>query len=148
MDSLIRDLDDATAIRVVQTFATARARHADYVIRWTPEVRQALLDALDPADIPPGPVSEGDLARETLRGLTADQEHREPLLALIRHPPAQRFLEPGTMALGVAALIALQTHVKFEKDKAGTWSLKIEKKSLPTELINNLIKKLIAHFAS
>ncbi len=35
MDSLIRDLDVATAIRVLQTFASARARQADYVTRWT-----------------------------------------------------------------------------------------------------------------
>ncbi len=147
-DSWIRDLDDATAIRVLQTFASAQARRADLVTRWTPDLRDALLQATDAAEIAPAGVSEAELAREMLLALSSDPEHREPLLALIRHPPAQRFLEPGTMALGVAALIALQTHVEFKKNKDGTWSLKIEKKSLPTELINDLIKKLIAHFAS
>ena len=147
-DSLIRDLDDATAIRVLQTFASARARQADVVTRWTPDVRDALLQAVDAAPIAPAGVSEGELAREMLLALSSDPELREPLRALIHHPPPQRFLEPGTMALGAAALIALQTHVEFKKNEDGTWSLKIVKEPLSTELIKELIKKLVAYFGA
>ncbi len=148
MDSLIRDLDDATAIRVLQTFAGARARQADVVTRWTPDVRDALLQAVDAAQLAPAGLSEAELAREMLLALSSDPELREPLRALIHHPPPQRFLEPGTMALGAAALIALQTHVEFKKNEDGTWSLKIVRNPLPTELIHNLIEEVVAYFGS
>ena len=148
MDSLIRDLDDATAIRVLQTFAGARARQADVVTRWTPDVRDALLQAVDAAQLAPAGLSEAELAREMLLALSSDPELREPLRALIHHPPPQRFLEPGTMALGAAALIALQTHVEFKKNEDGTWPLKIVRNPLPTELIHNLIEEVVAYFGS
>jgi hypothetical protein len=53
-------------------------------------------------------------------------------------------MDAQTLAIGVAALIALQTHVKFERTKDGKILFKIEKKPLPV----GLIKKLISFFTS
>ena len=87
-------------------------------------------------------VSECDLAREALLALAADPDNQEPLAALCRNAPAESFLDGETLAIGVAALIALQTYVKFERTKDGKIYFKIEKKPLPV----GLMKKVIAFF--
>jgi hypothetical protein len=46
-----------------------------------------------------------------------------------RRPASPTLLDPTTIAVGVAALIALQTHVKFERTKDGKIHFKIEKKA-------------------
>ncbi len=141
MQELIRNLDDATAIRVLRTFATARSRDGDYQTDWSPELRQTLVESTNASDAPDA-VDEGELAREALLLLADDPDNRQGLTALIEGPPAQRFLDPSTIAVGVAALIALQTHVKFERTKDGKIHFKIEKKPLPVELM----RKLLAFF--
>lgn len=138
MQERIQNLDDATAIRVLRTFATARRRDGDYHTDWSPELRQTLVestDALDTSDA----VGEGELAREALLLLADDPENHPSLTALIEGPPAQSFLDATTIAVGVAALIALQTHVKFERTKDGKFHFKIEKKPLPLDLIRKLL---------
>jgi hypothetical protein len=143
MEQPIDHLDDATAIRVLRAFATARGRQADYQTQWSAELRQALVDAVETPDAD-APVSEGELARETLRLLARDAENQGPLGALIEGQPPLRFLDPAEMAIGVAALVALQTYVKLERTKEGKWHFKMEKKPLPVELI----QKLLSYFAS
>jgi hypothetical protein len=41
-------------------------------------------------------------------------------------------------------LVVLQTHVKFERDKAGRWSVKIEKKPTDNSLLKPLVQKLLS----
>ena len=142
MQDLIRDLDDATAIRVLRTFSTARSRHGDFQTEWSSEFRQALVESTDASDAADA-VGEGELAREALLMLADDPDSRQGLMALIEGPAAQRFFDPTNIAVGVAALIALQTHVKFEWTKDGKIHLKIEKKPLPVELM----RKLLAFFS-
>ncbi len=142
MQNLIQDLDDATAIRVLRTFATARSRDGDDHTGWSPELQQALVESTDASDAADA-VTEGELAREALLLLADDPDNRQGLTALIEGPPAQRFLDPATIAVGVAALIALQTYVKFERTKDGKIHVKIEKKPLPVELM----RKLLAFFS-
>ncbi|MCL4205767.1 MAG: hypothetical protein KJ000_25065 [Pirellulaceae bacterium] len=141
MQERIQNLDDATAIRVLRTFATARRRYGDYHTDWSPELQQAVVENTDASDASDASdaVGEGDLAREALLLLADDPDNRAALAALIESPPVQRFLDPATIAVGVAALIALQTHVKFERTKDGKIHFKIEKKPLPVELMRKLL---------
>jgi len=142
MRERIQNLDDATAIRVLRTFSTARSHHEDYQTDWSPELRQALVDSTAAADAVAA-VGEGDLAREALLLLADDPDNRQGLTALIEGPPPERLLDPAHIAIGVAALIALQTYVKFERTKDGKIHFKIEKKPLPVELM----RKLLAFFS-
>ncbi len=87
----------------------------------------------------PDTVTDGNLAREALLLLAYEPENLEPLTALIQSASPEKFLDAGTVAIGVAALIALQTHVKFERTKEGKIHFKLERKPLPAELIGKLI---------
>ncbi len=138
MQELIKGLDDATAVRVLQTFSAAQSRRGNYEMQLSEELRQGLVDELDGSELPDA-VNEGDLAREALLVLASDQDNHGPLTALIESSSPEKFLDAETIAIGVAALVALQTHVKFERTKEGKIHFKLERKPLPTELIAKLI---------
>jgi hypothetical protein len=54
------------------------------------------------------PTERETSAQELINNLLADDSDNHPLLrALIEGSPAQRFMDPTTIAVGVAALIAL-----------------------------------------
>jgi hypothetical protein len=138
MQASIKSLDDATAIRVLRVFSTARGRHGDYQTEWSSDLRQALAEGIEDANVAAA-ASEGDLAREALLVLAADPENQGPLTALVGSRAPERFMDAETVAIGVAALIALQTYVKFERTKDGRIYFKIEKKPLPLALMKKLI---------
>ncbi len=142
MQATIETLDDVTAIRVLRAFATALGRHEAYQIEWSNGLRQALTERIEGAIVTEA-VSEGDLAREALLVLARDPANQGPLTTLMTGALPERYLDPGTIAVGVGALIALQTHVKFERTKEGKTYFKIEKKPLPMALM----KKLISFFS-
>ena len=144
MEQLIRSFDDTTAICVMRTFATARSRRGDCETAWSADLRNALAVSAGLSAGSTATVADGDLAREALLLAAQDPDNQAPLSALIAGSPPERFLDPATLAIGVAALVVLQTHVKFERTKDGKFSLKIEKKPLPLELM----KKLLAYFAA
>ncbi len=123
---------------MLRTFATARSRHGDYQTDWSPELRQALVETTD-ASAAADAVGEGELTREALLLLADDPDNRQGLTALIEGPPVQRFLDRTMIAVGVAALIAMQTHVKFEQTKDGKIHFKTGKKPLPVELMRKLL---------
>jgi hypothetical protein len=138
MQELIKNLDDVTAVRVLQTFSAAQCRRGNYETQMSEELRQGLLKELEGSELPDA-VNEGDLAREALLILVSDQNNHEPLTALIESSSPEKFLDAGTIAIGVAALVALQTYVKFERTKEGKIHFKLERKPLPSELIGKLI---------
>ena len=142
MQELIKNLDDATAVRVLQTFSTAQCRHGNYETQMSSELRQTFIAELDNPELPDA-VNEGDLAREALLVLATDQNNHESLTGLIQSSSPEKFLDPATIAIGVAALVALQTHVKFERNKKGEIYFKLERKALP----EGLIAKLISFFS-
>jgi hypothetical protein len=74
-------LGDATTIRVLRAFASARSAHGDYQMQWSPELRQALVERVGASDLSAS-VSEGDLASEVLLLLAAGPENQPPLAAL------------------------------------------------------------------
>ncbi len=138
MQELIKNLDDAAAVRILQTYSAAQCRRGNFETRMSDELRQGLVKELDGFELPDA-VNEGDLAREALLILAHDQNNVEPLTALIESTSPERFLTAETIAIGVAALVALQTHVKFERTKEGKIHFKLERKPLPSELIAKLI---------
>jgi hypothetical protein len=138
----IASLDDATARRVLATFARAHATSAE--TSFTPELRRALREfTTDPAAAAVS-ASEGDLARTALLLLADDPQHQPILAALIEGPAPAKFGLLETAAVISAVLIVLQTHVKFERDKEGRCHFKIEKKPTDASLLNSLVQKLLS----
>ena len=138
-------LDDATAIQILTTIAQARLRSAAPDIAPTPDVRVALAAAFDnPA---PTASSEGDLARAALDLLARDPAFAEPIRIMASQPPAasQRYLDPASaIALTTAALLVLQTRVKFKRDHTGKWSFEADKKALSDGALKLLVQHLLS----
>jgi hypothetical protein len=138
-------LDDATAIQILTTIAQARLRPAAPDIAPTPDLRAALAAAFDnPA---PTAASEGDLARAALDFLARDPAFAGPIDVMASQSPAasQRYFEPvSTIVLTTAALLVLQTRVKFKRDHTGQWPFEIDKKALS----NGALKLLVEHLLS
>jgi hypothetical protein len=82
------------------------------------------------------------VAKAALALLAADPAMTPDLDALIDNPPVEDFADPVTLGIGVAALIILQSHIKIERDKAGKWMFKFEKKPMSDALLKQLISKL------
>ena len=142
MEDRIAALDDAEALRLVQTIGAAFARAEDYETHLTPDIQATLGAAFDAASAG-GAVSEGDLARAALRLYAEDAEHRTALTAMLDHPAPQSFDLGATLAVTTAVLLILQTHVRFYRDKAGKWTLKVEKKPTSDALLKPLVQKLL-----
>ena len=70
--------------------------------------------------------------------MARDPDNRSPLRVINDGSTPERYLDPGNVAVRVAALIALQTYVKFERTRTEN-VFKIEKKPLPMELLKKLI---------
>ena len=134
MTDWIDTLDDATAGRVLAVYAGGRA--ADSQVRdCPPELRAALAAEFGP---PAGErTGEGDLARAALRVLCEDPARARALRATAEQP-ARSFGALAAVGMAAAVLVVLQTHVKFDRDKQGKWSLKIEKKPASDKLLGKL----------
>ncbi len=144
----IAQLPDATAIRVLTTYAKPRERSGTYSTDLTPSLREALQAELGAT--PAGePVSEGELARQALLVLVDEPATAKAIGELIDYQAKGRdaLAEPVTMALTAAAvLIALQTQVRIERDKEGKWSISINKKPTSPTLIKPLLEKFLGMF--
>jgi hypothetical protein len=141
LESRIESLDDATAEQLLQRFAAAQPA----------EDRPGTLDssladqfaALLGVTASPD-ASAGALARAALTLLARDPAHRSGIAALVESPAPQRYVVVETTLLVSAVLIALQTHLRFERDKDGKWSIKIEKKPTESSLLKDLVRKLLS----
>ncbi len=142
MEDRIAALDDAEALRLVQTIGAAFARAEDYETHLPPDLQATLGAAFDAASAG-GTVSEGDLARAALQLYAEDPEHRAALTAMLDHPAPQSFDLGATLAVTAAVLVILQTHVRFYRDKDGKWTLKVEKKPTSDALLKPLVQKLL-----
>lgn len=139
---IIQSLDDATARRVLATFARAQATPTETAL--TPELRQALREFAPAPETAAVSANEGDLARAALLLLADDPQQQPMLIALIDGPAPTKFGVLETVAIISAVLVVLQTHVKFERDKEGRWSIKIEKKPTDNSLLKPLVQKLLS----
>jgi len=146
MDDLIRTLDDVTAQRVLSLIARSRAQAGADTIPWTSDLRQAVADAFE-LSAQPATVSEGELARQALLVLAEDPDTRRAIETMAANLPESpsKFDAGATLAIATAVLIVLQTHVRFQRDAQGKWTLTIEKKPTNERLLKDLAQKLLAY---
>jgi hypothetical protein len=142
LESQIDALTDAKAVALLERFARGQPPQSvpQKLDQGLSEQLRAVVQA------PPGEIaltSDGELARSALRVLADDPERREELQALLDHPAPGKFAVIETALLVSAVLIALQTHVSYERHSDGRWSVKIEKKPTSTALLKDLVKKLL-----
>src|SRR5271157_575033 len=134
--------DDETSISILKSIAQARLGPAAGELPPDPELRSALATAFGSPE--PAPASEGELARAALDLLRQDPAFAEPIQVMTKQAvdPAspQRYLEPLTIGLVTAALLALQTHVKFKTDNTGKWSIEVDKKSSSDATLKLLVQ--------
>ncbi len=137
--------DDETSISILKTIAQARLGPAAGELPPNPELRAALAKAFGGSE--PTATSEGELARGALDLLRQDPDLAQPiqLMSIQSGEPAsrQRYLEPLTIALTTAALLALQTRVKFKRDHTGKWSMELDKKSSSDSTLKLLVQRLL-----
>src|SRR5271157_2378682 len=137
--------DDETSISILKSIAQARLGPASGELPLNPELRAALATAFGTPE--PASASEGDLARAALDLLRQDPALAEPIRVMASQAgdPAspQRYLEPLTIGLATAALLALQTHVKFKLDHNHKWSIEVDKKSSSDSTLKLLVQRLL-----
>jgi hypothetical protein len=151
MNDTLHTLDDATAVRVLEVLARRELDRGAVMAEATPHLRAALAAAFgDPAPGPPVTIAElahGALAIAATDPATGelDPNANAAIAALAAGPASRAFFDPATsLPILVAALVILQTHVRFERDKDGRWSLKVEKKPTAEALLKPLVQKLLA----
>ncbi len=136
--------DDETSISILKTIAQARLEPSSELPP-APELRSALAAAFGSPE--PAPASEGELARAALDLLRQDPAFAEPIQLMSSQAGSrasrQRYLDPFTIGLTTAALLALQTHVKFKRDHTGKWSLELDKKSSSDSTLKLLVQRLL-----
>ena len=146
MKDQIASLDDKTATGILNTIAKSLMRNGTYETSPTPEMAEALGSAF-PVSPSPEQVSEGEIARTALQWLSEDPEYAGRISAMMTGSGAQKFFpDAGTVGVLVAAVVLLQTHVRFERDKKGKISVLIEKKAASDTLLKAFVEKLLGAF--
>ena len=128
-------LSDARAQHILTTFARNQPDYHEAAL--SPEWLEAL--SSEPAS---APVSEGDLARAALLLLADDPAQRPIIDAMASHQAAEQFGLVETAVVMGSVLFVLGTHVKLERDQAGKWTFKIEKKPTNAKILTSLLEKL------
>ena len=145
MPDLIQSLDDKTALRILNRIAGSQPAPGGTRIAWSPDIAKALANEFQIAEPSGGAakVSEGELARQALLVLAEDPEAAIAIERLASMPADSAQTFDFGIGLAVAVLIVLQTHVKFERDPNGKWSLQVEKKPTSDTMVKGLVQKLI-----
>lgn len=142
LEDLLTQLDDQRAINLLQQFAKGQISKLPDTSECSRQIAEQMRTEFGVLSVVSEPLSEGALAREALLFLASTSEHREGVHYLVEHPSTERFSVVETALLFSAVLIALQTHVRVERDKSGAWTFKIEKKSTDLGLLKDIIQKL------
>jgi hypothetical protein len=142
MNDRLATLDDPTALALLTAYATPRLRHDGLQASLTADLRAALASAYGTSSAAP---SEGDLARATLAFLASDPATAAILDQLLDGPQAVHFAKPAgnKIAVTVAVLLALQTHLRIERDAAGEWRFLLDKPTASEELLAPVVQKLV-----
>jgi len=141
----IETLSDQQAIEILSLVASAQARRADTATDLTPDLDSSLGAELR---ISPSPSGDADLAREALQLLAEDPETAKAIEALAKSDRPQRFLGGPEIAVATAALIALQTRIKIQRDKKGRWQFELDKKAASDGLLKSLASKILGKLTS
>lgn len=152
LNERIMSLSDKDAVRLLQQFSKGQSNSNspveldDTVAQQLQAEAQRLDKEMNTSTESALDSSDGDLARVALLFIASDRDHCIGLQAMLDQPKMESFAVLETAAVVAAVLIALQTHVKFERDKDGRWIAKIEKKPTDPGLLKDLIKRLL-HFS-
>ena len=142
---MIQNLDDKQVQQILTAIVRSRKTSGAQAPLWSPGLEETLVQEFH---IEPGTAaaSQGDLARQALLVLAEDPATRTAIetMAANWNDSAQNFDFGATLGITTAALLVLQTHIKFEKTPDGKWSLKIEKKPTSEKLLRPLVEKLIS----
>ena len=140
----IEQLDDSAAVRILDTLRQHALNTEESVTECPAELRQALQAEFGaPTEL--SPASEGDMARAALTLLAEDPQLAANIQVMISQPAARDFGSVETALVVTACLIALQTHVRFHRQKDGQWTFTIDKPSGSESLIAKLAQKLLTH---
>ena len=140
----IEQLDDSDAVRILDTLRQ-HALNADESITECPaELQEALATEFgSPAE--PSSASKGDMARAALSLLAEDPQLATNIQAMANQPPVRSFSPVETALVTTACLIALQTRVRFHRQKDGKWTFTIDKPSMSEGTIAKLAQKLLSN---
>ena len=142
----IESLDAEEACRILATVARAQATRETVETTWTQPIADAVAGTFGTAAPAGPPARAGDLARAALLVLAEDPRHGDAVRTLVSGPEARSFVL-GEIAVVTAALVVLQTRVKFSRDKDGKFTLLVEKAAASDGLLKALAEKLLS-FAS
>jgi hypothetical protein len=138
-------LKDEDAIRIFKAVAEARLQTAATPPPpgWEDLLRREL------GGLSGTPASAGDVARAGLELLKQDPEFAGPIEVMSRQAATasgsvQNYFDPVSIALTAAALLVLQTRVKFKRNQTGEWSLEIEKKPSSDGVLRLFADKLLS----
>lgn len=137
--------DNEAAIYILATIARARLQAASEVPS-APEIRTLLTVAFgDPVT---SSATEGELAVAALGVLAENPEFAEPIRVMAGQAASdawqRRYMEPATIAVTTAALLALQTRIGFKIDHTGKWSLILDKKAASDSVLKLLVQRLLS----
>src|SRR4051812_11861785 len=131
LNNRIQALDTPTAEGILNAVASYRVSSGQ-AVTMSPDT--ALARELAVAIPPESGATAGDLARAALLLLAAAPDLHPVLTDMLDNPPAESFLV-GELAIGAAALVVLQSYIKFERTKDGKWSFKFEKQPMDKQLL-------------
>ena len=152
MQDRLSALDDPTATGLLMAFALPRLRDDALQAELTADLRQALADAFGSGPSLAAP-SEADLARQVLLFLASDPAVSPVLTALLDGPNAEQLGKPAapkttaagkTVTVAVAVLLALQTHLRIERNGEGKWHFLVDKPTTSEELLKPIVQRLLA----
>lgn len=142
MHTPITHLDDTHALAALSAFARTHQNQTDQVVALDPGLREALAAAF-PDESPRAATSPADAARAALVLLAEHPQHGPAIRALAEHPLPQRFDLGATAFIVTAVLLALQTHVRIERDEKGRYKILVEKKPTDAGLLGDVVRKLL-----
>ena len=147
MQDQIAELTDDEAVGLLTVIARGHAGvGAGFVTEGSAELAAVLKEGLGVVPGAGATPSDGEAARAALAMLAEDGRFADALGGLVRGPRPEK-MEVGVVGgtlLIAGVLLALQTHVKIERDAAGRWTVKVEKKATSDKLLGPLVKKLTA----
>lgn len=137
--------DDTTAIRILKTIAQSRLRKSAPDLAPITELRAAIASAFGESPESP-PTTAGDLARTALDLLSQDPAWSEHIHVLTLDPSTiiDRYEPTVTIAVTTAALLVLQSRIKFKAGAGHSWSIEIEKKAADNSTLKLLAQRLLA----
>ncbi|EGJ51771.1 hypothetical protein [Desulfocurvibacter africanus] len=141
----ISSLDDAMVLAVLGTLARSRIRSGECITEPTAEIVAALSRefAIAPSITP---VSPSEFARASLQLLAQDPAMAQNIEALTTGPRPKAFIDPGTVAVVVAAFVALQTEVKITRNTNGQWTFSLRKPTMSDSLLRKVAEMFIVSF--